>query len=51
MDFDMKQNLAAVVYDYYRLGDNPKLSLVIFKGSRTGKRIGNYSPGLGLNLD
>jgi hypothetical protein len=51
MDFDMKQNLAAVVYDYYKMGGNSQLSLVIFKDSRTGKSIGNYSPKLGLDLD
>jgi hypothetical protein len=51
LDFDMKQNLAGVVFDYYRISGEAKGGHVTIKDSKTGKRIGSYSPSLGLDLD
>jgi hypothetical protein len=51
LDFEVKQNLCLVVFQYYKIDWNPKLSLVILKDSKSGKRIGNCSPELGLRLD
>jgi hypothetical protein len=49
--FELKQNLVAMVYQYYRLGEKPNLALVIVKDSKTGKQIGKYTPAGGLDLD
>jgi hypothetical protein len=49
-DFDIKQDLIGLVYYYYRLGDLPNLPLVVVKDSKTGKRIGKYTPA-GLDMD
>jgi hypothetical protein len=50
-DFDLKQNLITLVYQYYRLGELRNLELVVVKDSKTGKRIGKYSPRTGLDMD
>ena len=51
VDFELKQNLVAMVYQYYRLGEKPKLALVLVKDSKTGKQIGKYTPAGGLDLN
>lgn len=42
LDFEVKQQLVNVVYDYYITKDN-KYNMVIIYDSKTGKEIGVYS--------
>lgn len=51
LDFELKQNLCLIVYQYYKIDWNPNLSLVVLKDTKSGKRIGNCSPSMGLELD
>jgi hypothetical protein len=49
LDYDLKVNFANLVYSYY-VTENSSYDMVIFKDSKTGQRIGGYSPEIGLDL-
>jgi len=48
LTFDQKRMLAVTIYQYHLSDDSTSL---MFTDTMTGKIIGSYKPGLGLQMD